>query len=77
MEGSLKRLGVEQLDMFLLHRPDYLFDIHEVAEVFEQLKADGKVAHFGVSNFKPSQVAMLESVLDMPLLVNQVEINIH
>lgn len=77
VEGSLGRLGVEQLDLFLLHRPDYLFDIHEVAETFKQLKASGKVAHFGVSNFKPSQIAMLQSVLDIPLLVNQIEINIH
>lgn len=77
VEGSLNRLNAEQLDLFLLHRPDYLFDIHEVAKTFEQLKASGKVAHFGVSNFKPSQVAMLQSVLDSPLLVNQIEINIH
>jgi predicted oxidoreductase len=77
VEGSLKRLNTDQLDLFLLHRPDYLFDIHEVAETFNQLKASGKVAHFGVSNFKPSQVSMLQSVLDSPLLVNQVEINIH
>lgn len=77
VEGSLKRLHSEQLDLFLLHRPDYLFDIDEVAETFQQLKTSGKVAHFGVSNFKPSQVAMLQSALDLPLLVNQIEINIH
>jgi predicted oxidoreductase len=77
VEGSLKRLHTEQLDLFLLHRPDYLFDINEVAETFKQLKDSGKVAHFGVSNFKPSQVAMLQSALDLPLLVNQIEINIH
>lgn len=77
VEGSLKRLHTEQLDIFLLHRPDYLFDIDEVAQTFEQLKASGKVAHFGVSNFKPSQVAMLQSALELPLLINQVEINIH
>jgi predicted oxidoreductase len=77
VEGSLKRLHIEQLDLFLLHRPDYLFDIHEVAQTFNQLKASGKVANFGVSNFNPSQVAMLQSIIDMPLLVNQVEINIH
>ena len=38
VEGSLKRLHTEQLDLFLLHRPDYLFDINEVAETFKQLK---------------------------------------
>ena len=77
VDGILRRLGVEYLDMFLLHRPDYLFNPHEVAETFALLKASGKVKHFGVSNFKPSQVSLLQSVLPMPLLVNQVEINIH
>jgi len=77
VEGSLKRLNVDYLDMFLLHRPDYLMNANEVAEAFSQLKASGKVKHFGVSNFKPSQLSLLQSVCDMPLLVNQVEINIH
>jgi predicted oxidoreductase len=77
VEGSLKRLKTDHLDMFLLHRPDYLFNVDEVAQTFELLKASGKVKHFGVSNFKPSQVELLKSALSMPLLVNQVEINIH
>ncbi|SFD41165.1 aldo/keto reductase [Pseudoalteromonas denitrificans] len=77
VEGSLKRLGIEQLDMFLLHRPDYLMNVHEVADVFDVLQTSGKVKHFGVSNFKPSQAALLRSAMSMPLVVNQVEINIH
>ena len=77
VDGILKRLNIESLDMYLLHRPDYLFNANEVAETFEQLQSSGKVKHFGVSNFKPSQVSLLQSVLSMPLLVNQVEINIH
>ena len=77
VEGSLKRLNVEQLDMFLLHRPDYLMKASEVAEAFAQLQTSGKVKNFGVSNFKPSQLSLLQSACDMPLLVNQVEINIH
>lgn len=77
VEGSLQRLNTDHLDMFLLHRPDYLFDASEVAETFALLKASGKVKHFGVSNFKPSQVDLLRAALSMPLLANQVEINIH
>jgi len=77
VDGILKRLNIDCLDMFLLHRPDYLFNPHEVAETFALLKASGKVKHFGVSNFKPSQLSLLQSALPMPLLVNQVEINIH
>jgi len=77
VEGSLLRLNTDHLDMFLLHRPDYLFDVEEVADTFALLKASGKVKHFGVSNFKPSQFELLKSKVSMPLLVNQVEINIH
>lgn len=77
VEGSLQRLNVESLDMFLLHRPDYLFNPQEVAQTFEQLKRQGKVKHFGVSNFSPSQVSLLQSATNEKLHVNQIEINIH
>jgi len=56
VDGILARLQIECLDMFLLHRPDYLFNAHEVAQTFALLKASGKVKHFGVSNVKSSQV---------------------
>ena len=77
VEGSLKRLNTDYLDLFLLHRPDYLFNAQDVADTFAQLKNSGKVKHFGVSNFSPSQVALLQSKLAEPLQVNQIEINIH
>ena len=76
-EGSLQRLGVETLDLLRLHRPDYLMDPAEVAVAFDALHAAGKVRHFGVSNFSPSQVRMLQAACDRPLLVNQIEVNIH
>ncbi|NQZ81102.1 MAG: aldo/keto reductase [Colwellia sp.] len=77
VDGILARLQTDRLDMFLLHRPDYLFNADEVAQTFALLKASGKVKHFGVSNFKPSQVELLKSAMSMPLVTNQVEINIH
>jgi len=77
VESSLQRLNTDYLDMFLLHRPDYLFNAQDVADTFMQLKASGKVKHFGVSNFTPSQVNLLQSALAEPLLVNQIEVNIH
>jgi len=77
VENSLKRLRIDCLDMFLLHRPDYLFNAELVAHTLQQLKVSGKVKHFGVSNFSPSQVNLLQSALEEPLLVNQIEINIH
>ncbi len=77
VEGSLQRLGIERLDLLMLHRPDYLMHAHEVAAAFDRLKTSGKVAHFGVSNFSPSQVELLDGEVSEPLVVNQVEINIH
>ncbi len=77
VEGSLQRLGTDRLDLLLLHRPDYLFNAAEVATAFETLYENGRVKHFGVSNFSPSQVRLLQSQCPWPLLVNQVEINIH
>lgn len=77
VDASLKRLGVEQLDLLLLHRPDYLFEPEVVAAVFETLHSAGKVDAFGVSNFSVSQVNLLQAATGFPLLVNQVEINLH
>ena len=77
VDDSLQRLGIEQLDLLLLHRPDYLMRAHEVAATFDRLQTSGKVAHFGVSNFSPSQVRLLDGETSEPLEVNQVEINIH
>ena len=75
-EQSLKRLGVETIDLYQLHRPDYLMDPQEVAKAFERLKSAGKVREFGVSNFGPSQVTALQSACPMKLVVNQVEISL-
>ncbi len=72
---SLARLNVEQLDVVLIHRPDVLMDADEVAQAFQELHKIGKVKHFGVSNFSPSQFSLLQSRLSKPLVTNQVEIN--
>ncbi|MEJ2128178.1 MAG: aldo/keto reductase [Woeseiaceae bacterium] len=77
VEGILQRLGTERLDYLLLHRPDYLMNAEEVAEVFASLESSGKVAQFGVSNFSATQFALLQSACDKPLVANQVEINLH
>lgn len=76
VEGSLKRLGVERLDILLLHRIDHLADPDEVAAVLDGLHVAGKVAAFGVSNASPAQVRMLAKRLRFPLLANQVEFNL-
>ena len=76
-EDILSRLGIDVLDILLLHRPDYLFHAEEVASAFQELLESGKVRQFGVSNFYPSQFSLLQSRCSMPLIINQVEINIH
>lgn len=75
-EQSLKRLGIETIDLLMLHRPDYLADPQEIAGVFSKLKDSGKVRYFGVSNFRPSQVTALQVACPMPLVVQQVEISL-
>ena len=75
VNNSLSRLGVDQIDVLLIHRPDLLMDADEVAEVFSDLHKVGKVKHFGVSNFTPSQFELLQSRVHKPLVTNQVEIN--
>lgn len=75
-EASLKRLNIETIDIYQLHRPDYLMNPEEVAEAFDTLHAQGKVRYFGVSNFMPSKVAALQASLSFPLVVNQVEIHL-
>lgn len=74
-EGSLRRLRSGHIDLLMLHRPDFLADPEEVARAFTALRDSGKVREFGVSNFRPSLVSAVQSALDFPLVVNQVEIH--
>ena len=75
VENSLRLLGTDYLDVLLLHRPDYLMDADEVANTFSLLRQQGKVKHFGVSNFTAAQFLLLQSRLDFPLVTNQIEMN--
>ncbi len=74
-EKSLTNLHTDNLDLLLIHRPDPLMDADEVAEAFTSLHQSGKVKHFGVSNFTPSQFTLLQSRLPFALVTNQVEIS--
>jgi predicted oxidoreductase len=76
VEGSLGRLEVDFVDLLMIHRPDYLGDPVEIATAFARLRAHGKVREFGVSNFRPSQLAALQKACAMPLIVNQVEVSL-
>lgn len=76
-EESLERLQIESIDLLQLHRPDYLADPAEIARAFTELRDEGKVKHFGVSNFRPSLVRAVQQALPFPLAVNQVEIHLN
>ena len=76
VEGSLRALKTEYIDILLLHRPDALVEPDEVAGAFDQLHAQGKVRHFGVSNQTPGQVELLKRSLNQPLICNQVQLSI-
>jgi predicted oxidoreductase len=75
VEKSLENLQTDHIDLLLLHRPAPFFDPEAVAEAFSVLKRDGKVLHFGVSNFTPGQYEMLIAFTPEKLVTNQVEIS--
>ena len=76
VDGSLKRLKTDYLDVLLLHRPDALVEPEEVAEAFDILHTSGKVRHFGVSNQKPMQIRLLQKFVKQPLVANQLQLSI-
>ena len=76
MDESLTKLGTDYVDLLLVHRPDPLADPSETADALETLWRQGKVLHVGVSNFMPSQLAMLQSKLSIPLVTNQMELSV-
>ncbi len=76
VNGSLKRLQTDYLDILLLHRPDALVEPEEVAEAFDILHSSGKVHYFGVSNQKPMQIELLRKYLHQEIQCNQLQLSI-
>ncbi|MBS1951513.1 MAG: Oxidoreductase YdhF [Cytophagales bacterium] len=76
VENSLKKFRTNHINLLLIHRPDPLMDPQKVSEAFVQLNKEGKVLHFGVSNFTPSQFRMLQKHMPFPLVTNQIEISL-
>lgn len=76
VEGSLKRLQTDYVDVLLLHRPDPLTDLAEVAVAVGQLLADGKVRQLGVSNMSGTQIEALQGRLEVPVVANQLEMSL-
>lgn len=76
VDGILKRLQTDYLDVLLLHRPDALVEPEEVAEAFTILENSGKVRYFGVSNQNPMQIELLSKYVRQPLVINQLQLSI-
>ena len=76
VEGSLRRFGIDRLEILLLHRPDPLLEPEEVAAAFDELNVAGKVGSLGVSNMSGAQMEFLQRALDAPLVVNQLEMSL-
>lgn len=75
VEGSLKRLQTDVIDILLLHRPDALMEPEEVARAFDDLHRSGKVRVFGVSNHTVGQMTLLARYVNQPLVINQLQLN--
>lgn len=76
VESSLRRLGTENIDVLLLHRPDLLMEPEEVAAAFDELHNSGKVKAFGVSNHSPMQLELLKKYVNQDLKINQMQLSI-
>jgi len=76
VDGSLKRLKTDYLDVLLLHRPDALMEPEEVAEAFDILSSSGKVRAFGVSNQDPNLILLLQHFIKQPIVANQLQLSI-
>lgn len=76
VEGSLRALDTDRIDVLLLHRPDALVEPEEVARAFDELHAAGKVLAFGVSNHTPRQIDLLRRSVRQPLVANQLQLSV-
>ena len=76
VDGILRRLQTDYLDVLLLHRPDALVEPEEVAAAFDELEKTGKVRAFGVSNHKPMQIELLKKCVRQPLIINQMQFSL-
>lgn len=73
---SLKRLNTNYIDVLLIHRPDTLMDLEEIALAFNTLYNEGKVLHFGVSNMNSMQMRLIEKKINQKLIINQLQFSV-
>ena len=76
VDASLSEMGVDDIDVLLIHRPDPLIDHHETGAALDALVDAGKVRSVGVSNFRPWDWNLLQSDMRHPLATNQIELSL-
>lgn len=76
VETSLSEMGIDTIDLLLIHRPDPLMDHHETGAALDDLVKSGKVRNVGVSNFRPWDWELLQSAMSSTLVTNQIEISL-
>ncbi len=77
VDHSLRLMGIDRIDLLLIHRPDPLMDPAETGRALDDAVAAGKVGAVGVSNFAPHDVSLLQSAMSAPVLANQVEMSLQ
>lgn len=73
VEDSLRRMGVERMELYQIHRPDTLTHPADVARTLERLRTEGKIGEVGVSNHTAAQTAALQAHLPFPIAAAQIE----
>ena len=76
VEASLAEMGINEIDVLLVHRPDPLMDHHETGAALDALVDAGKVRAVGASNFRPWDWNLLQSAMRHPLVTNQIELSL-
>lgn len=76
VEASLRLMGIEHIDLLLIHRPDPMMDHYETGRALDELVASGKIGSVGVSNFKSHDWTLLQSAMKERLATNQIEISV-
>ena len=77
VDASLAEMGIDEIDVLLVHRPDPLMDHHETGAALDALVDAGKVRAVGVSNFRPWDWNLLQSAMRHPLVTNQIELSLN
>ncbi len=76
VEASLTEMGIEHIDLLLIHRPDPFMDHMETGAALDALVSSGKVGSVGVSNFRPWDWELLQSGMSNKLVTNQIELSL-